>query len=199
MAVSAPKQAAADPQRWLEEHGDYLYAYALRRLGNAHDAEELVQEALLAGLQGLERYEGRSSERTWLTGILRHKIMQMKRKKAPESIDTQGTVEGIVEGQFNRWRKWKRVPARWQGDPQSLLEDADFKTTLTGCLEKMPGRLAAVLELVESRDNPADRVSEMLQTSTSNVYVMLYRARSLLRVCLERHWFGPPRRRERST
>ena len=58
MAVSAPKQAAADPQRWLEEHGDCLYAYALRRLGNVHDAEELVQEALLAGLQGSSATRG---------------------------------------------------------------------------------------------------------------------------------------------
>ncbi|MCD6497028.1 MAG: hypothetical protein J7M25_01835 [Deltaproteobacteria bacterium] len=64
-----------DPARWVDEHGDTLYRYAILRVGNRELAEELVQETFLAGLQGLARFQGQSGMQTWLVGILKHKIM----------------------------------------------------------------------------------------------------------------------------
>jgi RNA polymerase sigma-70 factor (ECF subfamily) len=69
-----------DPERWIEEHGDYLFHYAISRLRDPQRAEDLVQEALLAAWKGSERYRGGSTERTWLTGILRNKILDHFRK-----------------------------------------------------------------------------------------------------------------------
>ena len=61
----------SDPAEWVDRHGDAMYAYALRRLGRGDEAEDAVQDALLAAVSAKNRFEGRSAERTWLIGILR--------------------------------------------------------------------------------------------------------------------------------
>src|SRR5688500_2543314 len=73
-----------DPASWVDEHGDYLFRYAVVRRRDASLAEECVQEALLAALQARASYGGKSTERTWLTGILKHKIIDCFRKHSRE-------------------------------------------------------------------------------------------------------------------
>ncbi|NIR14014.1 MAG: hypothetical protein GWN86_08695, partial [Desulfobacterales bacterium] len=70
-----------DPEAWVDQYGDYLYRYAISRIHEPAVAEDLVQETLLAALQGKEGFKGRSSEKTWLTGILKYKIVDYIRKK----------------------------------------------------------------------------------------------------------------------
>ncbi len=60
----------SDPSTWVAQHGDYLYRNALLRLGDREAAQEVVQETLLAALLGRGQFSGRSSERTWMVGIL---------------------------------------------------------------------------------------------------------------------------------
>lgn len=182
-----------DPQSWLETHGDYLYAYALKRLGNAHDAEELVQDALLAAYERVDQFEGRSTERTWLTGILRNKILQFFRDRPDDAPIDEEAIGRAVDKQFTRSRKWRKSPARWSGDPEALAESDDFKVVLARCLSKMPDRLAETFLLIETHEHAAATVGEMLGATANNVHVMLYRARSLMRACLERNWFKPPK------
>ena len=68
------------PETWLDRHGDALYKFALMRLRDESAAEEMVQETLLAALQSYEKFAGQSSERTWLIGILKHKIIDHFRR-----------------------------------------------------------------------------------------------------------------------
>src|SRR5215472_16031942 len=79
-STASPMADASPALHWLEEHGDALYAYALPRVRNADAAEDLVQETLLAALAGQERFAGQSAERTWLMGILKHKLIDHLRK-----------------------------------------------------------------------------------------------------------------------
>lgn len=74
--------ATADPEHWLDAHGDALFRFALRRVQNESTAEDLVQETLLAAWSALERRSGESSERTWLVGILKHKIVDHSTRSA---------------------------------------------------------------------------------------------------------------------
>ena len=71
-----------DPHTWVKSHADYLYAYTIKRIADEEQAKDLVQETFLAALEKVDRFEGKSSERTWLTAILKNKIIDVYRKKS---------------------------------------------------------------------------------------------------------------------
>src|SRR5277367_4890174 len=71
-----------NPHQWVAAHADYLYAYAITRINDEEQARDLVQDTFLAALEKISGFEGRSSERTWLTAILRNKIIDVYRKKS---------------------------------------------------------------------------------------------------------------------
>lgn len=74
---------AIDPQHWVANHSDYLYSYVSTRINDDEQAKDLVQETFLAALEKVFRFEGRSSERTWLTAILKNKVVDVYRRKSP--------------------------------------------------------------------------------------------------------------------
>ena len=80
--------AASDPERWVDEHGDILYRYALERVRKPDIAQDLVQETFLAAVRTHERFRGGSTVRSWLCGILKHKICDYYRKRGRETSFT---------------------------------------------------------------------------------------------------------------
>jgi len=179
------------PEAWLEEHGDCLYAYAIRRVRNVNAAEDLVQDTLLAAIESKDTFAGASSERTWLVGILKHKILQRYRRVVRDKRDIQDDIDpAFVEGLFSRRGTWKSGPGGWGGDPDSVPEAEEFRRALAECLFKLPRRIAEAFLLAEQHHLTTENLCQVLEVSATNVYAMLYRARSALRQCLERGWFG---------
>lgn len=100
-AASSPASSLSDPKTWVEEHGNYLFRYALIRVRNETVAEDLVQDTLLAAFQGKERFSGQSTERSWLTGILKHKVLDHFRRQARErTVNTDDSMPEELEGHF---------------------------------------------------------------------------------------------------
>jgi len=185
---------AASPERWLDEHGEALYRYALLRVRNAHAAEELVQETLLAALEARERYAGSASVRTWLIGILKHKILDQFRREAREApLDAAqaGEEEGgePVEHSFLADGHWRAVIPDW-GDPHRIMENSQFWTFLQFCLDRLPKRLARLFVLREVMEEGTEEICKDMAITPTNLWTMLYRARLGLRQCLERNWVG---------
>ena len=184
----------SDPETWVEAHGDCLYRFALLRLRDPKLAEEVVQETLLAALQSRDRFLGQSSERSWLIGILKHKVIDHFRRNRRESpVEDVGQFEEEMEGAFDEQGHWKRDetgPAEWAADPDTLLERKEFWTAMERCLSKLPSRMASAFSLREIDDIDSGEVCETLNISTSNLWVLLHRARMQLRKCLEVHFFG---------
>ena len=91
-AAAIPSHTGAvrlsDPERWVEEHGDYLFKFALLRLRDATKAEDVVQETFLAALRGANQFAGRSAEKSWLMGMLKNKICDHFRKASRETSFT---------------------------------------------------------------------------------------------------------------
>lgn len=188
--------ATESPETWLEAHGDALYRYALLRLRNEDHAEELVQETLLAALQARERFTGGSSVRTWLIGILKHKIIDLFRREAREvplddAPDDDGYAE-LIEASFAADGHWSLRPADW-GDPQQDLENSQFWTILQYCLDRLPKRLARLFVLREVMEEGTEEICKDLAITPTNLWTMLYRARMGLRQCLDRNWAGAAR------
>lgn len=178
---------------WLNEHGDYLYRFALARLRDPHLAEDAVQDTLLAAIQN-QSYSGKSAPRTWLTGILKHKIIDLMRKQmreqATEDIaedlpDEPGMDEFFAEDN----RHWSDKPQSW-GAPEGLLEQKQFLIILQDCMDRLPAKLTALFMMREVHESDNEEICKEFDISATNAWVMLYRARMGLRKCLELHWLG---------
>lgn len=179
----------------LAEHGDYLYRFAFARLRDRHQAEDVVQETMLAVLQN-NSFAGQSSPKTWLTGILKHKIIDFLRKQVrevsldlsvdngDEFLDHPGMDDFFIDDGH-----WADKPQSW-GKPDGELEQKQFFGVLQICMEKLPKKLAAIFILRDIEEEENEKICKDLEITATNAWVMLYRARVTLRKCLELNWIG---------
>ena len=181
----------SDPESWLAEHGDALYRHAYFRLRDAMASEDLVQETLLAAMKGSGRFAGRSSERTWLISILNNKIIDYLRKHIREqSLEQADLGDDELEGMlFEADGHWRRPPSSW-GDPEAVFDQQVFWQAFTRCLEELPLRHAQAFTLCEMDGVGGAEASKVLGVSTTNIWVILHRARLRLKECLEMNWLG---------
>lgn len=184
--------SAAQPAA-IERERAYLLRYARLQLRNPAQAEDAVQETLLAALEGAARFAGKSSLRTWLTGILKHKIIDHLRRAGREQpltgIDDDRSEAEAVDALFARDGHWREFPAQW-GNPDAALENSRFWAAFELCTQRLPARTARVLMMREIMDMPTEEICKELDITATNCWVMLHRARLTLRECLELQWFG---------
>jgi RNA polymerase sigma-70 factor (TIGR02943 family) len=130
---------ASSPERWLDEHGDALFRYAYMRLRDRDAAEDAVQETLVAALTARKNFAGNSAERTWLIGILKHKLADHWRRVARTvTVDTLPDADDpdeLLERFFDPANRdhWRVRPPAWS-DPDAALEDKQFWGVLAECL-----------------------------------------------------------------
>ena len=173
---------------WLELHGDYLYRFALARLRDAHLAEDVVQETFLAAIKTTSFAE-QSSPRTWLTGILKHKIVDVMRKSRREiaASELMSEEDANMDEFFDSTGHWLESPKAWTV-PDDVLEQKQFLATLQACIDKLPKKLATLFLMRDVHDTENEEICKELEISATNAWVMLYRARMSLRKCLEINW-----------
>jgi len=185
-----------NPETWVDEHGDYLYSYALLRLRQRELAEEMVQETFLAALKSYKNFARQSSERTWLVGILKHKIVDHFRRASRERPVADFEIYFDDDDAFRKSGEWvdhwtvEGAPKEWSDDPSQLVEQKEFWKIFNRCLAQLPPRLAEAFTLREIDGLDSDEVCEILGITPNNLWVMLYRARALLRRSLEMNWFA---------
>lgn len=158
--------ASTDPEQWLDAHGDALFGYAMMRVQNQALMEDLVQEALLAGITSLENFAGKSSKCTWLVGVFktRSSITCAKRAASKRTAPTS---------------------ANW-AEPALVAQNAELKKAMTTCVQRLPEKLRFPFILRE-----IDELMQVLKVSTANnLWVMLSRGRKRVRTCLDALWNG---------
>lgn len=171
----------------IDQHTEALYSYALMRVGKPDVAEDMVQDTLLGALESWKSFAGRSSERTWLIGILRHKILDFFRQnRKREDLDD----ESWRTEYFDKSRHWKGKLRNWKADPEALAEDAEFRQTLQDCLKELSRVMAQAFVMREIEGFSSEQVCKHLKISQTNLWVRLHRARLQLRRCLELNWFS---------
>jgi RNA polymerase sigma-70 factor (ECF subfamily) len=180
-----------DPATWVDAHGNVLYRYALLRVKDTHVAEDLVQETFISALEGLAAFKGGSSVRTWLVGILKHKILDYFRRNTREIASADLTaLEGETEDEtFNRLEQWRHAPSSWQDSPDKLLENKEFWKVFVRCLEGLPESFRRAFTLRELDGLETEEACKILGITSTNLWVMLHRARAKLRNCLDDNWF----------
>lgn len=176
--------AAAD---WVDEHGDYLLKFAWSRVRNRETAEDLVQETFVAAIRAYAAFSGKSSLRTWLTGILKNKIVDHFRSNSKFSLET-GTDE--IPLYFGRNDHWIQPPGKWSvNDPSMVLREKELRQVLQSCLAALPDGLAQAFVLRDIEDLEADEVCRLLSMTAGSLYTALHRARFRIRRCVELNWF----------
>ncbi|MGB7208500.1 MAG: sigma-70 family RNA polymerase sigma factor [Pyrinomonadaceae bacterium] len=185
-----------NPASWVDEHGDVLFRFAVMRLRDESLAEDMVQETLLSAIQSLKSYGGKSTERTWLTGILKHKIIDYYRKNSRQvQITDEDTDLSSVDYFFEREDAWNghwAIPLRPvdpEQSPEQVIERSEFWDVMNGCLSSLPARVANVFTLREMDGLTSDEICDVLSLSASNFWVIMHRARMQLRRCVEIKWF----------
>lgn len=177
----------------IDAHRRYLLRVARLQLRDADLAEDVVQDTLVAALAARDGFSGRSSIRTWLTGILKHKIVDAIRQKqrrplVASSLDEEADLDAL-DSQFEADGGWRAPPSNW-GDPEGALSRREFMEVLERCLERLPPATARVFAMREILELSTDEICKELTITANNLWVILYRARMALRQCLEQHWFA---------
>ena len=196
MQVTVNTQQRLDPSKWLDSHGDYLYRYALVRVRDASVAEDLLQETLLAAVGGQQAHAGRSSERTWLVGIMKHKVIDHFRRIARNArfqLSAEHEDEIDCFEQSGPWRgHWReeRAPNSWTLDAGQCFESGEFWETLDRCLSQLPEQMSIAFTLREIDGLTSTEICEILNITPNNLWVLLHRSRSKLRHLLEANWFS---------
>jgi RNA polymerase sigma-70 factor (ECF subfamily) len=176
----------------IEKHRAYLLRYASLQLRDAGAAEDAVQDTLIAALEGMERFSGNSSVKTWLTGILKHKIIDHHRRQSreqPLTEDDERSEADAVDALFKSDGHWNNRPRNWS-DPDQALENKRFLEALDLCTKNLPAKTARVFMMRDVMEIETEDICKELNITATNCWVMLHRARLSLRECLEMTWFG---------
>lgn len=178
-----------EPTEWVDAYGDYLYRYAHSRLRDANAAEEAVQETFLAGIRFESQFAGDGSQRAWLLGILKRKIVDHVRQQARFARDREGETESDpIANLFDERGFWKKGAATWSSAPESSLESVELWQIVRNCLRKLTSGQAAAFVLSVMEEIDSDQICSELEITSSNLWVRLHRARLGLAKCVGSQW-----------
>lgn len=187
-----------NPDKWIDDYGNYLYNFAMMRVYNSDVAEDLVQDTFYSAVKAKESFLGNSSEKTWLTSILKRKIIDYYRKNARSKEDNildnedHFQREGILKG---HWED-NSLPHDWGSVMEpTAVENTELYKVVKKCLSKIPPRMAATFTLKEFEDYTTEEICKELNITPSNLWVMMHRTKVQLRDCIEKNWFKPDEKR----
>ena len=183
--------APADFPRQIEALRPVLLKYARLQLRNPAWAEDAVSDTVLAALEKPQAFAGASQLKTWLIGILKHKLVDQIRKNSRELSTTATNEDGedLDELLFAADGHWRETQHDW-GNPEDTLRQLDFMRVLEACVEKLPGQQGRLFMMREWLELESDEICKELCITPTNLWVMLHRARLRLRECLQSGWFG---------
>lgn len=195
--MTAKADSRLDPDQWVEQYADYLYRFALARVREHHTALDLVQETLLAGLKARDRYRGVAAERTWLTSILKNKIVDFYRRGRREvlagSLMEDGEESPLRFNERGHWQAGPTTPKEWQDAAVSSADRPAFWKQFEACAERLSEQTRRAFIMREVDDMDAAEVCEALGITPQNFWTIMHRARASLRKCLEATWFARDR------
>lgn len=181
-----------DPNNWVENYADYLYSYAAVKLYDDELARDLVQETFLAALEAQKGFNGLSSEKTWLTAILKYKIADIYRSRSSGLRNIAQRAAPEQEEDFfdpdnGHWNSG-HDPADFFCEQPDILQDNEFQAILQACMKKLPALWLSVFTMKHVDEEPSELICKAMGLSSSNFWVIIHRAKVNLRSCLQKNW-----------
>ncbi|MCI2229432.1 sigma-70 family RNA polymerase sigma factor [Polaribacter sp. MSW13] len=176
--------------KWIDNYADYLYNYAVSRVNNSDLAKDLVQDTFFAGLKSAKNFQGKSTERTWLVSILKRKVIDYYRKinskKGQAEVRMNFYNDGENEGDWIE----ERVPQSWDNQSERDIENEELKEQIERCIDNLPEKYAMVFKMKTIQGFETEEICKELEITPSNLWVIVHRARTQLRKCMEDNWFN---------
>lgn len=180
-----------NPDLWNVEHREPLLRFALQRVRDYGTAEDLVQETFLSAWHGRAQFRGDCSERTWLTGILRNKIIDFHRRRSrrPSVLATDLETSDAEEGVVLSWIE--RQPDRDDRHrPGAETDRHEFMGELERAVDRLPAKMGRAFRLREIEGRSTEEITRELNISKANLWVLIHRAKQSLGEALAGHWGG---------
>lgn len=187
-----------NPSTWISKYGDYLFSIAMLKTSNRETAEDLVQESFLSAIKAKDSFRGDSSEKTWLVSILNNKIIDYYRKKDVLKNTTEYLTD--TEKSFNdsffgmetmmsnaHWTN-EASPKNWSSNADEKIMQSEFQRVLEKCIGLMPPKLAPIFISKFIDEEETETICKDFQLTSSNYWVIIHRAKLLIRSCLEKNW-----------
>lgn len=177
-----------DPSKWVDRYADYLYNYTISKVSDKDLAEDLVQETFLAGLKSAEGFKGDASERTWLTAILKRKIIDHYRRANSNKGKAEVKINYTDEDQEGDWLE-ERAADKNRGNIEDQLQNEELGSAIEKCIAQLPEKQARIFRMKTIEGMETEDICKELKITPSNLWVIIHRARTTLMDCLERNWF----------
>jgi RNA polymerase sigma-70 factor (ECF subfamily) len=172
---------------------DYLLKFARLQLRNEAWAEDAVSEVMLAALAKPQAFDNRSQLKTWLVGILKHKVIDALRHHGREVTQLDAKEDNNEDPLdylgFKADGHFVDTPADW-GNPEQQASNKQFFEVLEACANRLPAVQARLFLMREWLELSSEEICNELGLTSTNLYVQLHRARLRLRECLELNWYG---------
>ncbi|MFA6276841.1 MAG: sigma-70 family RNA polymerase sigma factor [Pedobacter sp.] len=189
--IKISENKGLNPHLWVNHYADYLYAFAITRLNDEDLVRDLLQETFLAALERKDNFEGRSTEKTWLTAILRNKIIDVYRAKSSglkkEAVLSEQYDTDFFDPKNGHWNDEQR-PSPFGIEQPNTLENKEFQKILQACMKKLPSLWFAVFTMKHIDDESTQTICKELKVTSSNFGVIMHRTKVSLRSCLQKNW-----------
>jgi RNA polymerase sigma-70 factor (TIGR02943 family) len=179
------------PESWVKAYADDLYRFAAKRIADPELCKDLVQDTFLAAIKNLSGFHGNSTEKTWLTSILKNKITDFHRRKATVVL-THELLSAAEEStdffeENGHWKK-KNEPEPWGIEEANFLENEELEKILQDCMKKLPSHWSIVFSMKYMDEEDSAHICKELNLTPSNFWVIIHRAKLSLRACISKHW-----------
>lgn len=173
---------------WVKAYTGELFSYTVSRVPDTSTAEDIVQETFLAAVEAHAKFQQKSTPRTWLFSILKHKIADHYRQKYKrvENNSLDGAADGLFDAKGRLQAPCSSI--QWRID-EDLLDDPEFLQALQHCIQALPQKMSAVVVLKYLDGTDSQSVCKQLNISQTNFWQIMHRAKLLLKTCLENKWF----------
>ena len=182
----------SDFARQVEVLRPQLLRFARAQLRNEAWAEDAVSDTVLAALERPQSFSGGSQLKTWLVGILKHKLIDQLRRHTREIASSPDDDDGLEDLVFVPDGHFRDREQDW-GNPESALGERQFFVVLQACVENLPPNQARVFMMREWLELDAAEICKEMALTSTNLWVLLHRARLRLRECLQARWFAGPK------
>ena len=178
-----------NPQQWVERYSDCMFRFTMFRVNDEGHADDIVQNTFLAALKAKDSFAGQSTEKTWLFGILKNKIMEHYRriKKSRKYDLNLEDDRDPCESDFDGKGHWRSLPFDWGIDPEKAVADKELLQILSGCMNTLSPKFRQLYVLREIEEHDSETICSDLDITPNNLWVMLHRTRNLLKKCIESH------------